>query len=70
MPISVDILASQWFVPMVQEATALGAAYALDWQSASSRYDELVANWAVDRRWEPKMDQESRERLITSGKSQ
>jgi glycerol kinase len=25
--------------------------------------DELVANWAVDQRWEPKMDQESRERL-------
>ena len=25
--------------------------------------DELVANWAVDQRWEPTMDETSRERL-------
>jgi glycerol kinase len=25
--------------------------------------EELVANWAIDRRWEPTMDEESRERL-------
>ena len=59
-----DILAKPVVRPMVQEATALGAAYAAGLAVGFFQdTDELVANWAVDRRWEPKMDQESRERL-------
>jgi glycerol kinase len=59
-----DILAKPVVRPMVQETTALGAAYAAGLAVGFIQdTDELVANWAVDRRWEPKMDQESRERL-------
>jgi glycerol kinase len=48
----------------VKETTALGAAYAAGLAVGFFRHtDELVANWGVDRRWEPKMDEESRERL-------
>jgi glycerol kinase len=59
-----DILAKPVVRPVVKETTALGAAYAAGmavgfFQST----DELVANWAVDRQWEPMMDEESRERL-------
>lgn len=59
-----DILAKPVVRPMVQETTALGAAYAAGLAVGFFQdTDELVANWAVDRRWEPKMDEESRERL-------
>jgi glycerol kinase len=44
-----DILAKPVVRPMVKETTALGAAYA--------------AGLAVDQRWEPKMDEVTRERL-------
>ena len=59
-----DILAKPVVRPMVKETTALGAAYAAGlavgfFQST----DELVANWAVDKRWEPSMDPQTRERL-------
>ena len=59
-----DILAKPVVRPMVKETTALGAAYAAGlavgfFQST----DELVAHWGVDRRWEPCMDPQSRERL-------
>jgi glycerol kinase len=59
-----DILAKPVVRPMVKETTALGAAYAAGLAVGFFRdTDELVANWAVDQRWEPKMDPESRERL-------
>ena len=59
-----DILAKPVVRPKVQETTALGAAYAAGLAVGFFQdTDELVANWAVDRRWEPKMDEESRERL-------
>jgi len=59
-----DILASPVVCPMVKETTALGAAYAAGLAVGFFRdTGELVANWAVDRQWKPKMDQESRERL-------
>jgi glycerol kinase len=64
MQFQADILAKPVVRPMVKETTALGAAYAAGLAVGFFRdTDELVANWAVDRRWEPKMDQESRERL-------
>ncbi|MGA7295022.1 MAG: glycerol kinase GlpK [Terriglobales bacterium] len=59
-----DILAKPVVRPMVKETTALGAAYAAGLAVGFFRdTDELVTHWAVDQRWEPKMDEASRERL-------
>jgi len=59
-----DILAKPVVRPIVKETTALGAAYAAGLAVGFFQdTDELVANWAVEQRWEPKMDEESRERL-------
>jgi len=59
-----DILAKPVVRPMVKETTALGAAYAAGLAVGFFHdTDELVANWSVDRQWEPKMDEESRKRL-------
>ncbi len=59
-----DILAKPVVSPMVKETTALGAAYAAGLAVGFFQdNDELIANWAVDQRWEPKMDEESRKRL-------
>lgn len=59
-----DILAKPVVRPMVQETTALGAAYAAGLAVGFFRdLDELAAHWAVDHRWEPAMDPVSRERL-------
>jgi glycerol kinase len=58
-----DILAKPVVRPLVKETTALGAAYAAGLAVGFFQdTDELVANWAVDQRWEPKMDEEFRER--------
>ncbi len=59
-----DIRAKPVVRPMVKETTALGAAYAAGLAVGFFRdTDDLVANWAIDQRWEPAMDEESRERL-------
>src|SRR5204863_1900422 len=59
-----DILAKSVVCPKVKETTALGAAYAAGMAVGFFKdTDELVANWAVDRRWEPRMDEKERERL-------
>ena len=59
-----DILAKPVVRPMVKETTALGAAYAAGLAVGFFQdTDELVANWSVDRQWQPEMDEESRERL-------
>ena len=59
-----DILAKPVVRPMVKETTALGAAYAAGLAVGLFKdTEELVANWAVDRRWEPQMGRETRERL-------
>src|SRR5450755_2305621 len=64
MQFQADILAKSVVRPVVSETTALGAAYAAGLAVGYFRdTDELVANWAVDRQWKPKMDQESRDRL-------
>jgi glycerol kinase len=60
-----DILAIPVVRPKVTETTALGAAYAAGLAVGFfSGTDELVANWAVDHRWEPQMDGSTRERLF------
>jgi glycerol kinase len=50
--------------PVMRETTALGAAYAAGLALAFYQdADELIANWAMERRWEPKMDGKARENL-------
>jgi glycerol kinase len=64
MQFQADILAKPVVRPMVKETTALGAGYAAGLAVGFfATTDGLVANWAVDQRWEPKMDQEARESL-------
>jgi glycerol kinase len=51
--------------PMVTETTALGACFLAGlatgvWSSA----DEVAATWALDRRFEPRMDAAERDRLV------
>ena len=64
MQVQADILAKPVVRAKVKETTALGAAYAAGLAVGFFKdTDELVANWAADRRWEPAMNERSRERL-------
>ncbi len=64
MQFQADILAKPVVCPMVKETTALGAAYAAGLAVGFFKStDELVANWSADRRWEPTMNDASRECL-------
>ena len=64
-----DILAIPVVRPRVTETTALGAAYAAGLAVGFfSGTEELVANWAVDHRWEPQMNAPTREKLFHSWK--
>lgn len=59
-----DILGKPVVRPKVSETTALGAAYAAGLAVGFFKStDELVHNWAVDRRWNPEMENDQRERL-------
>ncbi len=65
MQFQADILGVPVVRPVVSETTALGAAYAAGlaegvWGSVS----ELDSNWAVERRFEPKMSEDQRETLV------
>ena len=62
MQIQADVLGVAVSRPVVAETTALGAAYAAGlavgfWSST----EELVDNWAEDKRWESRWDDETRE---------
>ena len=60
-----DILGVPVERPAVTETTALGAAYLAG--LAVGFWDDLAdieANWALDRRFEPSMEPERRERLV------
>jgi glycerol kinase len=62
MQFQADILGIPVVRPRVAETTALGAAYAAGLATGVwSGLDELRANWAEDRRWEPTMDEAERE---------
>lgn len=64
MQFQADILDVQVVRPRVTETTALGAAYAAGLATGYWRsHEDLVANWQVDRRWQPAMGAEERERL-------
>ncbi|TCC32714.1 glycerol kinase GlpK [Kribbella speibonae] len=63
MQMQADILGVPVSKPVVAETTALGAAYAAGlavgfWKTK----DELVANWNEDKRWEPRWNDEQREK--------
>ncbi|QFZ23271.1 glycerol kinase GlpK [Saccharothrix syringae] len=63
MQFQADILGVPVIRPVVNETTALGAAYAAGlavgfWESE----DDIRQNWARDKQWEPAMDEEARER--------
>ena len=56
--------------PVVQETTALGAAYAAGLATGfyQGRGRICARNWSVDRTWQPAMDPGKRERLYASWK--
>jgi glycerol kinase len=69
MQFQADILGVPVVRPKVAETTALGAAYAAGlavgyWKNT----DEMVANWGMDKRWEPKMSNDERESLYAGWK--
>ena len=64
MQFQADILDRPVVRPVIQETTALGAAYAAGLATGFFRdLDELRANWQEDRIWTPRLDSDERERL-------
>ncbi len=64
-----DILNRPVVRPVVQETTALGAAYAAGLAVGFfENLDDLKQKWAVDRTWKPAMDPSDRDRLFTRWK--
>jgi glycerol kinase len=64
MQFQADILDVPVVRPKVIETTALGAAYAAGLATGFwSGPDELIRNWAVDKRWKPAMEASRRDRL-------
>ncbi len=67
MQFQADILGIPVVRPVVKETTALGAAYAAGLAVGFYRdLRDLRANWAVERTWEPRMDEATREMLFKS----
>jgi glycerol kinase len=64
MQFQADILNREVVRPVIQETTALGAAYAAGLAvKFFSGLEELRANWAVDHIWKPNLEEAERERL-------
>ena len=69
MQFQADILQTPVVRPVIAETTALGAAYAAGLAVGFWRdQDELRQNWQEDRRWEPQMAAEERDRLYRNWK--
>ena len=69
MQFQADVLDVDVVRPVVAETTALGAAYAAGiavgyWAGEQ----DVVDNWAEDRRWTPETDDAERERLYRNWK--
>lgn len=63
MQFQADILNREVVRPVIRETTALGAAYAAGLAvKFFSGIDELRSKWAVDRTWEPGLDEAKREK--------
>jgi glycerol kinase len=67
MQFQADILNREVMRPVIQETTALGAAYAAAVKFFSG-LDELRANWAVDHTWKPHAEELERETLYRQWK--
>ena len=66
MQFQADILNREVVRPVIQETTALGAAYAAGLAVGFfSGMEELKANWAVDQKWEPHFSETERETLYS-----
>ena len=64
MQFQADVLDREVVRPVIQETTALGAAYAAGMAvKFFSGLEELRANWAVDRTWKPHLAEKEREKL-------
>src|SRR6202140_1860764 len=69
MQFQADILNREVVRPVIQETTALGAAYAAGLAvDFFPGLDELRANWAMDRTWKANLDEAGRERLYRQWK--
>lgn len=69
MQFQADVLNREVVRPVVQETTALGAAYAAGLAVGFfSGFDELSANWAKDRVWKPAGNEAQRENLYRQWK--
>ncbi|MGB9800521.1 MAG: glycerol kinase GlpK, partial [Thermanaerothrix sp.] len=69
MQFQADILGVPVIRPKVAETTSLGAAYAAGMAVGFwTNFDELRANWQVDKVWNPQMSPEERERLYAGWK--
>jgi glycerol kinase len=69
MQFQADILNREVVRPVIQETTALGAAYAAGLAVRFfSGLEELRANWAVDRTWKPHAAEKEREQLYKQWK--
>ncbi len=69
MQFQADILNREVVRPVIQETTALGAAYAAGLAVGFfSGLEELRANWAVDRTWKPHFAEVEREQLYKQWK--
>jgi glycerol kinase len=69
MQFQADILNREVVRPVIQETTALGAAYAAGLAADFfPGLEQLRANWAMDRKWEPRMDEGRREHLYRQWK--
>jgi glycerol kinase len=69
MQFQADILNIPVLRPVIKETTALGAAYAAGLAVGFySNLDDLRQNWAVEATWEPRMEEDQRERLFKEWK--
>jgi glycerol kinase len=69
MQFQADLLNRRVLRPAMRETTALGAAYAAGLQCGYYKdTDDLVANWSVDKTWEPECEENDRERLYRQWK--
>ena len=63
MQFQADILNKPVVRSVVRETTALGAAYAAGLATGYVNTDDVLTNWAEDRRWNPQMTEERRASL-------
>jgi glycerol kinase len=69
MQFQADILNREVVRPVIQETTALGAAYAAGLAvDFFPGLEQLRANWAMDRKWMPNLEEQRRERLYRQWK--